>query len=565
MLNWFDLHPNAYWWIVCGTIVVQFGFICYPLFSTNVASTGKGDWRWAGAILLLLAAGRWPSWFITHQFNDDESFLITGARTLRHHPLFWRFVDGGTAGPLDFYALLPIGTCCGSDNYFSARLTAFFLVSAALIFTHQALAIAFGRQIARTTLFSATCVEALTYHPDLLHYSTELVPVALSAFALFLFARRFAANAPWSLNIPAGLALGAMPFAKLQSTPIALCLGLVWSGWELYHFRKPTSGRAQWAGLVSLAGAAIVPAGVFLVLVLANGLWSYVGVCYFKSNIAYAGAGSSVPLFSLLAFTGSYAANEVSLLLEWLTGGILGLLLLLPVSRRHTASTTTFAAVSIVLLFAALASILLPHRPFLHYWQFILVPWTLVIGCSLGLALTAIEPTRKLARCLVISAVLLPSVAGVFYARADAPMRAERQLVAMQHHSQGPIAREILKYAQVGEPLGIWGWMSNIAVESGMTQATRRMVTSAEIEQGPFSAYYREVYLADFSQSKPPVFVDAVGQGSLIYSNRKYSFDTIFPELAGYIEKRYTLVNEIDGSRIYVRNDRLASTKKTLD
>jgi hypothetical protein len=51
------------------------------------------------------------------------------------------------------------------------------------------------------------------------------------------------------------------------------------------------------------------------------------------------------------------------------------------------------------------------------------------------------------------------------------------------------------------------------------------------------------------------VFVDTVGAGSY-FENRAKSAHEVFPELRDYIAENYHLVQDLEGKRIYVRNDR---------
>ena len=72
-----------------------------------------------------------------------------------------------------------------------------------------------------------------------------------------------------------------------------------------------------------------------------------------------------------------------------------------------------------------------------------------------------------------------------------------------------------------------------------------------------FRDYFRARYLRDLSRTRPPVFVDAVGVGNFVYENRAKSAHETFPELRDYIGDNYHLVQDVEGSRVYVRNDRL--------
>jgi hypothetical protein len=122
---------------------------------------------------------------------------------------------------------------------------------------------------------------------------------------------------------------------------------------------------------------------------------------------------------------------------------------------------------------------------------------------------------------------------------------------------QSEVSREILHHASPGECLGMWGWMPVFWVETGLFQATRDGQTSRQIEPHPRRDYYRARFLQDLVRSRPPVFVDAVGPGNFVYQDRAQDAHETFPELRAYIADNYHLVGDIEGSRIYVRNDRL--------
>jgi len=94
-------------------------------------------------------------------------------------------------------------------------------------------------------------------------------------------------------------------------------------------------------------------------------------------------------------------------------------------------------------------------------------------------------------------------------------------------------------------------------VETGLLQATRDGQTSRQIELHPRRGYYRTRFLQDLVRARPPVFVDAVGPGNFVYEDRAQDGQETFPELRDYIAGNYHLVRDVEGSRVYVRNDRL--------
>jgi hypothetical protein len=262
----------------------------------------------------------------------------------------------------------------------------------------------------------------------------------------------------------------------------------------------------------------------------------------------------------VLAQTWRMLIREDTMPVAWLTGGGLWLLLSLPLPKATARPARLVGGAAVALCLASLACILVPRRPFLHYWQLLVVPWTLVLGATTGRVLLALENHRAVLRAGVLCAALLCTSSGMLYLRAGTPHPYVGRLMQYQTHPQTAVARELQKYTQAGEALGIWGCMPSYYVEAGLRQATRDGQSHAEILDSPYYDYFRQRYLADLRRSSAPVFVDAIGPGNYTFQSRSVAHDAIFPELAAYIRAHYTFVSELRGSRIYVRNDRLAAT-----
>jgi len=96
---------------------------------------------WAWWLLLAVVAFRWPILWFPHQQNPDESQLIAGSITLRQDPVFWRSVDGGTAGPIDFYPLLPAAWNDGTTAHAVARGIGLAAVLAKALLTSEPLSL----------------------------------------------------------------------------------------------------------------------------------------------------------------------------------------------------------------------------------------------------------------------------------------------------------------------------------------------------------------------------------------------------------------------------------------
>src|SRR5882724_7824274 len=97
---WLDTHPAAYW-VGCIGCTLALGAVIIAEVRRTDSPARKKDWGFALLLLVCLLAWRWPPLLYNQELNPDEAQLIAGAVTLAHDPVFWRSVDGGTAGPLD--------------------------------------------------------------------------------------------------------------------------------------------------------------------------------------------------------------------------------------------------------------------------------------------------------------------------------------------------------------------------------------------------------------------------------------------------------------------------------
>ena len=565
MLSWFDANPDRYWLFACICTVLPILIILRPILRQRRAPSGSADWWWSLVIFFMLCAGRWPTWFVPRQFNEDESLLIAGAMTLRHDPVFFRAVDGGTAGPLDFYALLPIGWLHGADDFASARFTAMVLVGLALVFAHQSLSRLINSQTARVATFGAVYMESFTLSPDLLHYSTELVSVVLLSFALFAGIRRFSLKESIRWNIAGGLALGLVPFAKLQAAPIGLLLGVIWIVCEIRLSER--SDRRVCITLAALCGSALIPLTLCSVMLAVTGEWKNAVIPYILHNLEYTNsvyifAPGLTKLQTLVALF-QVASTPGNLFAAWTVGSATWLLLAFAFARTPSKQYQIVTLVVAVMLVVSTLCILATHRPFLHYAQLVVIPGTLLFGLAIGLSFFDNEKRPFHWHCGILCGTLLCSVGPSIYERAENSFNYFGTLEALRTHPQGIVAAEISKYTTIGEPLAVWGWLSRCYVETGLRQATRNCASVHEIEPGKYRDYYRRRYLADLQSSFPPVFVDAVGSENFYFNDRSQAHDQSFPELADFVKLHYILVADVNTSRIFVRKDRLASRLPT--
>lgn len=542
-----DRHPFAYWLIVAAPTVALIGIVVSTIFSRRGADDRRTDWLFAGILVGFLFAWRWPFFFDAREFNPDESQLIAGAATLAHDSVFWRSVDGTTSGPLNFYVLVPLHFLGLPLDYFTARFTGLLLVSFALLCCYRLFRSFAPPVAAQLAVLPAVVFFATTVDGNFIHYSSEHVSLGLLGLASFGLLRsqekerQSEAGMIWG-----GIAAGLLPWAKLQTAPLGAAL-IAWKLWTIYA--DPDSSRpTKWRRARHLLMAVVGPSIVAIIAITATGQFEHFIRNYLLQNLVYVGEGTTlaITISELAEFTSTtwsfpvYLGVSVAIVL--FTGVIYWRIRRLP----HAL----FIAGSILTLAAAIC-VLAPRRPFAHYLLLAIVPLACWSGAAISDLWHHVPQRRRFAVTLLIIGCFLPL--GVRFAQPQPDIFHRLPESWRRPHS---IAGTILRaYTEPGDYLGVWGWRTDVYVDSGLIQATRDPHSVWSIVNTPYRAYHRARYLADLTRNQPVVFLDSVGPGAFAYHTRSEHGHEAFPELAAYIGKNYALLVDLGMERIYLRHD----------
>ena len=508
------------------------------------------------------------------RFNPDEAFLLASAMRVPLDPVPYRSFDAMTSGPLNVYALSIPAWFGAPLTYVSSRLTGTLLVFGALAFLWLAYRRFLGEPAASLVLMPSFCFYVFAWDTDFTHGSSEHVAVFLGAAALCLLAAEYrAAGEPglWRIAL-AGIVAGSLVFAKLQALPVEAAILVIAA---VIAWRK----SRRTAALASLAaGAALVPAA-FLAIFLWCGVLPYFWISYFRQNAAYTGVAALSPFgriqtaWNLLFQISNLGAYELGMLAVWVAG--LAAAAALKGGRTPTSARDPLVALlgssnrtlglrepadlslaSVLLLMAAFTAVAAPGREFMHYELFLVVPSGLLTASAFLWMRTwlqtraprsAVRLERLGIACFVALTCLAPTALREHIDDAwDAGHFAPAD----------PLPTAIRRYASDRDTVVVWGWRAGLHIESRRAPGTRFADSVLQIEPAAYRQYYRDVYLSDFQRSKPALFVDAVGPGDFTYTDRSEAGYETFEELRQAVARDYRQAAEIDGARLFVRNDR---------
>ncbi len=502
------------------------------------------DGRWRLAAIVAFAAFRWSSWTSPQEFSPDESLALSGALTLWSDPLFFRSVEGTTAGPLHVYLLMPAALGVGPHGYFFARLTGHVLLLGTLF-----LAGTFIRRLDRVAeavaVLAAISAFGFTRSTDFQHASTELLPCFLVVLAIW-----------FQLRVPAprwgppciGLALGLVPWAKLQVAPVALGVGVT--------FVALACRERRWRDAARMTGAALLPTVVIVAAVASAGIMEDMVVPYLLSNTIYPSATQYSTFSALRGFgTALFEDGQMGILLV-LGGGLALMAPLLPRAGARRTRILTWAVWG--WLAVSWFCVAAPRRPYLHYWYVVAAPLTVLIGLAVARLRAEPGPIARPASVrwsiAILAVLMLPLAAW----RMAGPDRSGwiRQIFARYQRENQELAGLTRPFLRPADSMAIWGNRCGLYIELGLPQGTRQGHTAYQFLKSKAQGYFLRVYWEEFRRRQPAVFVDATGGDNLMSDVPNQPHEN-FAVLADAIRRDYTLIAHRYGTRIYLRNGRL--------
>lgn len=505
-------------------------------------------------LILCISIMRFPRIISPQELNVDESQMLSQGMKFLVDPIPWRAVDGTSSGPLNSYLVSLLLLLGFRPGYVLVHLLANALVCLQVLTAHRTLL-----RLSDGSKTAAACgvVPMIFYYgftdiKDYLHYSSELLPALLlalgfHAFVVWLEDRPDAKPSSQSLLLAlAGLALGAVPFCKLQATPIAAALSVtvlaaISSGTPLPRGRSHRVTQAA-----AFCAGALVPAIAILSLVIRAGVIRDFWYSYVLGNIAYAGPQNWTRMYYHLTWLVSPAGMRPLFVLD-----ALAIFLFVCYGYRNDrlllrARELWVFGGSLLYAGAALFAVSRPAIMFPHYTIFLVHPLTYL---GVGLLSKELPWLRFKSResLGVLYKLVVIAVAIIMPAQVVAGITAMRNLRRPQPDSNERIAA-VIQQMQATRPiasLAIWGWAPGVYVLTGMPPATRDAIGHFVISKGPMQGYFRERFARDLREKLPDLFIDAVAPGAFMWFWKETDGYESEPRLKSFVDDNYVLVAEL--------------------
>lgn len=522
MILQFDQSPTLYWFIGYGlAFLLVLGWWKLP-------EKHKFSFLTVGVFLLVLWM-RLPILVFNQEIDPDESQMLGHAITLKSNPIYWKYVDAHTIGPLTSYVLVLPSWLGFALDYTAARVMGLLFMLGSLFFFIRSVHQVVRDSSAWILLFPLVFFLAFTQEGDFVHYSSEQLALFIFNVALWLYLRQASHPKPtyWFLL---GFFLGILPFCKLQVVPIGFVIGF-------FALGRAYLSVARWRAVLYLIAGAFGFPVLAMVWLMYQGLVDDFWTFYIQGNLIYAdGQGGLLQSLThailFLESSPHFALYLVSLIPFFVVG-----------VKSLKNSTEFWLAVGMVI--AAYFSIIKTGNIFPHYLNLMLYPLTFLA--------TLVGYKSVKARDMLGGIwIYLLWVGGLIYQIvADQPLNTYVSTDTAVPIS--PVAELILKYASPPDRLTIWGWRGKYHVETQMPQGAAEAHTERCIFEHPLQQAYYQRFLRDLHEKQPKIFVDAVGPRGMWVQNRTTQGHEAFPELRDWIATHYDFIGEVDYTRVYVR------------
>lgn len=488
----------------------------------------------AGLICAALVSGHWPALVANRPLgNPDEAQMLAGALTLRHDPVFWRSVDGTTHGPFAQWPLVFAAALGAPLDFTTARVVAVACTAGLLMLLGAALNTSYGALTARLALLPTTAWLAATPEPEFLLYSSEHVALLLLAGACLAVAPGAGGHTRLRAFIVGSLVV-AVPFAKLQAGPLAAGVALFWlATMGISPATRSRRGGLALAALGGGLGSLALAVGPACLAGEAREVWR----SYVLGNLAYA-AESDWQFDSPRLVWG----------LNWLLLLTAAAVLFTLLWRGRVLLRQPMSLLAALCSGLGVGAILLPGRPFIHYWLLIIPATVLLAGAACAAGREILERPGRLPVVTGLAGILLLPFAGKALTQ-DFPRW--DGLSTAPYPAQAAAAIRAL--ALPTESVAVWGWAPELYVLAQRRQATREAHTYAQIQSGPRREEMRRRFLTDLQRSRPAVFADAVHPGAFAYTDVARQGHESDATLAAWIDLHYRFAGKYDGVRLYAR------------
>jgi len=425
----------------------------------------------------------------------------------------------------------------------SVRITGLFLTILSLVVTYKTARLYLSIIHAFIPVAIFVFFEAMTGAPDFVQYGSEIFSVFLFSVVTYLIAQCIKEYNFKKLCASLFIA-GIIPFAKLQSAPLVLYVGIFVIGFEFLRQKHNTKIRRQ--NYLYLAISATAPAILILMPVLITGNIDVFWKSYIAWGLTYKSNALNFLQFIRLLFAISTLSQAIFGQLI-LTLYVFATVLLFR-GMLYKDPSRTFLIYAVGFIMVSIYAVIAPGRMFPHYLSFLL-PGIMFINIALLSSLPSIQLSQAFAK--QVAAIVIPVGIAIYAVVRIISVSGNETMNKVNPTHYPGLYRDTIFHEQnlfdwlptKNNYMLVWGWMSQWYVFSGKIPASRESQTELQIRNIDDASNNRDRMLSDLRQSEPSIIIDAVVPGSFEFTNNRRFGIKNFSELENIVTNHYRIVN----------------------
>jgi hypothetical protein len=529
----------------------------------HIITVLKSEYVFIFTLFAFVFAARWPSLFWYKGYSIDEDQFLSAAWTLIKDPIFFRSVETGSSGPMNIYPMLVSVILGIIPGFISIRLISLFMTCSALALSYFACKKITAIQYARTGILMPSAFFGLTSFWDFSGYSSEVPSILYLCIGLacasFIF-NISCSNALFKCSVYGffgAFFISLVPLAKLQGVYLALFTGGVLI-LAIFLNHQLTIKEKIWSAFFATCGGLVFPL-MFSYLMWCSGSFDYFLNSYFLNALAYVDSGHQG--FNPIVFTWQIIQKGIDFKIIFLGWSVIFTfsLLILSVIFFKKSRINGFLLFALCLLFVVLAffTVIAPRRDWAHYLLFV----PIYLGISLSVIMHVLDNNTCFIKIKYKSNILCVLVIlfcvfpiGTYRSIKTNPwIGTAKNWMPVHSGTYSPVGKAILRAVSSNDSyLCVWGYNPDYHSETRLNQSTRLNISTAQFNANNLQPFFRRTYLEDLQKNKPEIFVDATARNQFPALNDPEKFrHEVIPEIRDFVAANYTLLEDIDGVRIY--------------
>lgn len=497
---------------------------------------------------VLIIASKISIWGNSY-FNVDEAQTIASAAKLASGSKLFLDVDGTSQGPIMLFLISLIPKLGISLNYSTLRIfdtLAIWIPSIFMIYK-------IGEKLSDKYNSFLMIIPIIMYYislnfHDFIAFNSERFPflfIIASAYLIICFVYNNKSKYAYLQIFLIGLFASLMSLAKLQSGPFSFAIFV----YICYYLSKEAnlskSDKHQY--ILAFFIGILSPILILFVYLKSNDLLYDFRIRFIETTIFYSSFGLSKSSQNLGLVHKLFTLSKLLFgIQKWMSFFVPFSIYLYLIKINHSNNITNQIHKNIVLFIimlfcACMIAMGTSGNKFAHYMMYFVA----VFFVSFAVLFASYFKDSKL-NVKIYSILLIPNILMIYLGSVSYKKDFTYYINANKSKSEQYFTYNNNKFKSIA----VWGWDSNLYLESQSLQASAISHTYFQIVPSKYREYYQIKYIEELERNKAELFVDVVSKGAFFFEEKNEQFEN-FPIIANYIKSNFVFDTTIANYRYF--------------